>query len=95
MTTYDRKDPGLSGPQHRAGSRQATQKTGKVIEAAVHSAITRGFVIGREVFVGRIPGIVVGYNIASFGRFVGTAYPLVVRTAVGVAKCGVDELSLA
>jgi hypothetical protein len=37
---------------------------------------------------------VVGYNIASFGQFVGNAYPLVVRTALGVTKCGVDEVSL-
>ena len=37
---------------------------------------------------------VVGYNIASIGQFVGTAYPLVVRTALGVTKCGVDEVTL-
>jgi hypothetical protein len=48
----------------------------------------------REVLVGSIPGIVVGYNIACFGQFVGNAYPLVVRTALGVTKCGVDEVSL-
>jgi hypothetical protein len=60
----------------------------------VHAAIARGFVIGREVLIGTIPGIVVGYNIASFGQFVGNAYPLVVRTALGVTKCGVDEVSL-
>ncbi|OHC61579.1 MAG: hypothetical protein A2040_12000 [Rhodocyclales bacterium GWA2_65_19] len=57
-------------------------------------AINRGFVVGREVLVGSIPGIVVGYNIASFGQFVGNAYPLVVRTALGVTKCGMDEVSL-
>jgi len=74
---------------------KSRQKLGKVIESAVHAAIARGFVIGREVLVGRIPGIVVGYNIANFGRFVGAAYPLVVRTAMGVTKCSLDELSLA
>jgi hypothetical protein len=41
-----------------------------------------------------VPGIVVGYNIASFGNFMGNAYPLVVRTALGVTKCSPDELSL-
>jgi hypothetical protein len=49
--------------------------------------------VGREVLVGTVPGIVVGYNIASFGNFIGNAYPLVVRTALGVTKCSADELS--
>jgi len=65
------------------------------IGAAVSAAIRCGFVIGREVLVGRVPGIVVGYNIAGVGRFVGCDYPLVVRTSLGVAKCGVDEVCLA
>ncbi len=69
-------------------------RSGHTIGSAVNAAINRGFVVGREVFVGSIPGIVVGYNIASFGQFVGNAYPLVVRTALGVTKCGVDEVSL-
>lgn len=64
------------------------------IGVAIRSAMDRGFVIGREVLVGNVPGIVVGYNIASYGGFVGNAYPLVVRTALGVTKCGVEELSL-
>lgn len=63
--------------------------------SAVSVAINRGFVVGREVLIGSIPSIVVGYNIASFGRFVGNAYPLVVRTALGVTKCSMDEVSLA
>jgi hypothetical protein len=63
--------------------------------AAVNKAIKLGFVIGREVLVGNVPGLVVGYNIANFGSFPGTAYPLVVRTALGVTKCAVDEVSLA
>ena len=74
---------------------QDPEQPGRVIGSAVNVAINRGFVVGREVFVGCIPGIVVGYNIASFGRFVGSAYPLVVRTALGVTKCGMDEVSLA
>ncbi len=63
-------------------------------DASIQSAIRRGFVVGREVLIGKIPGIVVGYNIAGFGRFVGSAYPLVVRTALGIAKCNPDELEL-
>ena len=74
---------------------QNPEQLGHVIGSAVNVAINRGFVVGREVLVGCIPGIVVGYNIASFGRFVGSAYPLVVRTALGVTKCGMDEVSLA
>ncbi|MDK9703345.1 MAG: hypothetical protein OEL20_09410 [Sulfuritalea sp.] len=74
---------------------QGAEQPGRVIGSAVSVAINRGFVVGREVLVGSIPGIVVGYNIASFGQFVGSAYPLVVRTALGVTKCGMDEVSLA
>ena len=74
---------------------QDSEQPGRVIGSAVNVAINRGFVVGREVLVGSIPGIVVGYNIASFGRFVGSAYPLVVRTALGVTKCSMDEVSLA
>ena len=74
---------------------QDSEQPGRVIGSAVNVAINRGFVVGREVLVGCIPVIVVGYNIASFGRFVGSAYPLVVRTALGVTKCGMDEVSLA
>lgn len=65
------------------------------IAAAVNAAINLGFVVGREVLLGRVPGIVVGFNIASFGQFHGSAYPLVVRTALGVTKCAMDEVSLA
>jgi|CXWK01.1.fsa_nt_gi hypothetical protein len=65
------------------------------IGCAVNAAIKLGFVVGREVLVGRVPGLVVGYNIAGIGSFLGNAYPLVVRTALGVTKCAVDEVSLA
>jgi hypothetical protein len=54
----------------------------------------RGFVIGREVLVGKVPGVVVGYNIGGFGRFVGAIYPLVIRTAMGITKCSPDEVEL-
>ncbi|MCX7164999.1 MAG: hypothetical protein NTV11_01835 [Rhodocyclales bacterium] len=79
----------------RGQGKQGSERLGPVIGSAVNVAINRGFVVGREVLVGSIPGIVVGYNIASFGQFVGNAYPLVVRTALGVTKCGMDEVSLA
>lgn len=85
--------------KERTGSRpgkyqQQSERSGRPIGTAVQAAISRGFVIGCEVLVGSVPGIVVGYNIASFGEFIGNAYPLVVRTALGVTKCAPDELSL-
>lgn len=67
---------------------------GRSISAAISLAMNRGFVVGCEVLLGTVPGIVVGYNIASFGQFTGSAYPLVVRTALGVTKCGLEEVSL-
>jgi hypothetical protein len=75
--------------------RQVSEPPGRSIGSAVNTAINLGFVIGREVLVGNIPGLVVGYNIASFGPFIGSVYPLVVRTALGVTKCAMDEVSLA
>ena len=74
---------------------QGTESSGRIVGAAVNVAINRGFAVGREVLLGSIPGIVVGYNIASFGQFPGGNYPLVVRTALGVTKCALDEVSLA
>lgn len=86
--------------KEREGSRRgklahASGQPDHVIGSAVNAAINLGFVVGRAVLIGRIPGIVVGYNIASFGQFVGNAYPLVVCTALGVTKCGMDEVNLA
>lgn len=85
--------------KERKGSRPGkvqhdSEHFGRGVGSAVNAAINRGFVVGREVLIGSIPGIVVGYNIASFGQFIGSAYPLVVRTALGVTKCGMDEVSL-
>lgn len=84
----------------RKGSRSGNFRQGREllernIGSAVNVAIKLGFVVGREVLVGKAPGLVVGYNIASFGSFTGNAYPLVVRTATGVTKCALDEVSLA
>lgn len=86
MTTLNFGDFRLQQPR--------AQKRPPCFESVVRTAMRLGFVIGREVLVGKIPGIVAGYNIGSFGRFPGTAYPLVVRTEMGVAKCHPDELTL-
>lgn len=66
-----------------------------IVRSAVRAAIGRGYLVGRHVMVGNVPGAIVGYNIACFGRYLGSVYPLVVRTALGVTKCRLDELSLA
>lgn len=63
-------------------------------EALVRAAAKSGYAVGTEVMLGDLPGIVVGYNIAGFGRFLGAAYPLVVRTERGVAMAHPDQLSL-
>lgn len=62
------------------------------IGAAVHAAVGRGLVVGRQVKIGVVRGIVIGYNIAHRGRYPGTRYPLLVKTELGVAKCGLDEV---
>lgn len=74
--------------------RHGAERTDNAIACAVSVAIKQGFVVGREVLVGKIPGIVVGYNIAAVGTFLGNSYPLVVRTELGVAKCALKEVSL-
>jgi len=75
--------------------RRNSEPRARIIGPAVNVAINRGYVVGREVLARGIPGIVVGYNIASFGKYVGNVYPLVVRTSHGVTKCALDEVSLA
>ena len=51
------KEPSGSHPK---SVRQDAERFDRPIGAAVNVAITRGFVVGREVLVGSIPGIVVG-----------------------------------
>ena len=84
----DHGSPAGNVPRRRQVPRQVP------FESAVQSAMHRGFVIGREVLVGKVPGVVVGYNIGGFGRFVGAIYPLVIRTAMGITKCSPDEVEL-
>lgn len=62
------------------------------IGAAVHVAVGRGLVVGRQVKLGVVRGVVIGYNIAHRGRYPGTRYPLLVKTELGVAKCRLDEV---
>lgn len=76
-------------------ARRGTRRIGGYIRSTVDIAINRGFLVGRQVLLGSIPGVVLGYNIGRFGRFVGSAYPLVVCTDLGVIKCSMDEVRLA
>lgn len=84
------RQPTQSEPQSITPARHSLSR----LESAVQAAIRKGLVVGCEVLIGKIPGIVVGYNISGYGRFVGATYPVVVRTALGVAKCRSDELEL-
>ncbi|HEX8963650.1 MAG TPA: hypothetical protein VF801_11665 [Rhodocyclaceae bacterium] len=59
---------------------------------AVHAAVGRGLIIGRQVKLGVVRGIVIGYNISRRGRYPGARYPLLVKTELGIAKCRVDEV---
>ena len=78
---------------HRSDDTPHPQHT--PIEQAVNRAIRAGFRVGQRVRIGRVDGYVVGYNIGDFGRFGGERYPLLVRTAFGVAKCSVREVAAA
>lgn len=60
----------------------------------IHAAEQRGLTIGRAVKIGRIRGVIIGYNIARDGNFPGSRYPLLVSTALGTGKFGVEEVSL-
>lgn len=61
--------------------------------SSIRRAIAAGFRIGRRVRIGRVPGSVIGYNIANSGRFRGACYPLLVETEFGIAKCSMKEVS--
>lgn len=64
-----------------------------LVESSIRRAIDAGFRIGRRVRIGRVPGSVIGYNIANSGRFRGACYPLLVETEFGIAKCSMKEVS--
>lgn len=72
----------------RDGSDTATTAIGKLI----HVAMQRGLAIGRRVKIGTVRGIVIGYNISRTGNYPGTRYPLLVKTELGTAKFGLDEV---
>lgn len=78
----------------RSGRSSDSEVAGR-IGSAVNKVIDHGFVVGRQVRIGKVAGIVVGYNIASFGQFPGAAYPLLVYTPLGISKCALEEVSLA
>lgn len=65
------------------------------VASAVQAAKNCGYRIGCRVWMGRIEGVVIGYNISRIGRYAGTGYPVIVQTELGVAKCSADELRLA
>lgn len=87
----------MSRKDHSQANEPAKQQIGAqgiALRQAIGAAIASGFLCGREVSIGRVPGVIIGYNIVRHGRFAGHRYPLLVRTALGVTKCAPGELTL-
>lgn len=63
-----------------------------LVGVAVHAALCGGFAVGRQVKIGVVRGVVIGYNIARRGRYPGARFPLLVKTELGIAKCRLDEV---
>jgi len=81
----------ISGDRRRKARRTASAACAA---AAVRAAMRAGFHVGRPVRIGSVDGRVIGYNIAAYGRYVGAAFPLLVATPLGIAKCRAEELRL-
>lgn len=64
------------------------------VVATMHQAKQAGFIIGREVMVGNVPGWVAAYNVAGFGEYPADRCPLVVMTPFGETRCSLDEVRL-
>ena len=73
-------------------NRDSQGSAASAIGKLVHLAMQRGLAVGRAVKIGTVRGIVIGYNISRDGRFPGTEYPLLVKTELGTAKFGLDEV---
>ena len=73
-------------------SRDSNETAATVIGKLVHAAVQRGLAVGRTVKIGTVRGIVIGYNISRNGNYPGTRYPLLVKTELGTAKFGLDEV---
>jgi hypothetical protein len=76
---------------NRAHTRIA-RPTAPTIGALIHAAARRGLTVGRAVKIGLVRGIVIGYNIARRGPYPGIRYPLLIKTELGTAKFGLDEV---
>ena len=73
-------------------SRDGNDTAATAIGKMVHLAKQRGLAVGRTVKIGTVRGILIGYNISRDGKFPGTHYPLLVKTELGTAKFGLDEV---
>ncbi len=58
----------------------------------VRAARCCGLTVGRQVKIGVVRGVVIGYNIARRGRYPGRRFPLLVKTELGVGKFGIAEV---
>ncbi len=81
----------MTARQHLEDAPSAPREC-REIGDAVHRAARSGLFVGRQVKLGVVRGIVIGYNIARRGRYPGARYPLLVKTELGIAKCRLDEV---
>jgi hypothetical protein len=76
----------------RAPANRENTRSGSTLGQLIHLAVRRGLTIGSAVKIGLVRGIVIGYNIAGRGRYPGLRYPLLIKTELGIAKFGLDEV---
>lgn len=82
----------MANPEKIGREHPISARATRSIEAAVCTAKRTGYVVGRKVRIGVVTGVIVGYNIARFGNFEGSHFPLLVQTDFGLAKCAATEV---
>jgi hypothetical protein len=71
-----------------------THEYTQLSKAMTHQWMRGNILIGTRVLVGRQIGVVSGYNIAGFGMWMGSVYPLVVTLPDGsVTRCKLCEIT--
>ena len=71
------------------------RELGQQARKTVRGAVSLGFLVGCRVNIGdSMIGTVIGYNIGNQGLYPGSTYPLLVQTIFGVAKLGLEEVTL-
>lgn len=78
------------------GSASASPGTPRATELrrAIRLARDAGYTVGRAVMLGTIRGRIIGYNIGRASPYPGRAFPLLVITELGIAKCRMSQTRL-